>query len=124
MALYSLLKLVALCALVHETAAFADLPPSEGKGGGLGATASKRWHVLYDFDYPDIPDTQKIELNVHPLGGYDGAFVEAAKRLAEIKGSNIMVVKDGPGTAYLKKSPDPENGAFIKDSNHRVYAYY
>ena len=33
MALYSLLKLTALCALVHEAAAFAQLPPSECKEG-------------------------------------------------------------------------------------------
>ena len=35
MALYSLLKLVALCALVHEAAAFAQLPPSACKEGDL-----------------------------------------------------------------------------------------
>jgi hypothetical protein len=125
MALYSLLKLVALCALFQEAAAFAEVPPSDKDGGALGATrSSKSWHTIFDADYPDIPGDNKITLTVNPQGGYDGAFIEAAKRMAEIKGNNIIVVKDGPATAWLKNAPNPEVGYVVGRDNHRVLAYY
>ena len=124
MALYSLLKLVALCALFHEAAAFAKVPPSELiKDGGALAIFSKSWHFIDDADYPDIPGDNKITLTVNPLGGYDGAFIDAAKRMAEDKGSNIIVVKDGPATAWIKKAPNPDVGVVV-GNKHRVYAYY
>ena len=125
MALYSLFKLVALCAFFHEAAAFAQEPPSELiKVGGALATSSKTWHFIDDADYPNIPGDNQIELLVHPLGGYDGAFIEAAKKMAEIKGSNIIVVKNGPATAYIKHAPNPQVGFEVGRDNHRVYAYY
>ena len=125
MALYSLLKLVALCALFHEAAAFAKVPPSELiKDGGALAIFSKSWHFIDDADYPDIPGDNKITLTVNPLGGYDGAFIDAAKRMAEDKGSNIIVVKNGPATAWIKNAPNPDAGIETGKDNHRVYAYY
>ena len=100
MALYSLLKLVALCALFHEAAAFAPLPPSACKEGDFcgqvknstALSGDKKWYVFKDADYAGDYD---IVLTVSPLGGYDGAFIDAAKRMAEDKGNNIIVVRMG-----------------------------
>ena len=123
MALYSLLKLVALCALVHEAAAFAPVPPSACKEGNLCGQQVKEWHVYDEASYGDT-STPGITLTVHPLGGFDGGFIEAAKRMAEIKGDNIIVVSDGRATAWLKNVPNPEVGFIVGVKGRQVLAYY
>ena len=129
MALSSLLKLVALCALFHEAAAFAPEPPLNSTtflGGSVRGLVCQHWQEFDDRDYP-ATNPADITLTISPQNGFNSAFIEGAKHVAELAGKTVIVVNNYYAKAWLKHVGDLDavkRGLVKSDKDHKVYACF